>query len=124
MAKVKFLKEDVEIEVPKNANLKEFCIQNKLKLYIFPENVLNCHGKGFCQLCRIKVDHPEKLSAPTERELATVAFEGENYRLACQCHIVKDGDLQIITRPRKAWGWRDHPVYHKIIAEEVKVYGF
>lgn len=124
MAKVKFLKEDVEIEVPKNVNLKDFCIANNLKLYIFPENVVNCRSKGFCQLCRIKVDQPEKLSPLTEREECTVRFEGPQYRLACQCSIVEDGDLQIITRPRRIWGWREHPVYQSLIKEEEKIYGF
>ncbi len=124
MAKVKFLKEDVEIDVPVHANLKEFCLANNLKLYLFPENIVNCRGKGFCQLCRIKVDKPENLSAPTEREEASVAYEGDQYRLACQCTIAKDGDLQIITRPRRIWGWRDHPAHNQLITEEQKVFGF
>lgn len=124
MAKVKFVKEDVEIDVPENVNLKDFCIQHRLKLYIFPENIINCRGRGFCQLCRIKVDNPENLSPLTAREEETVKFEGPNYRLACQCSIAKDGELQIITRPRRVWGWREHPVYHKLLTEEEKIYGF
>jgi len=124
MAKVKFLKENVEIEVPENVNLKEFCLENNLKLYLFPENIVNCRGRGHCQLCRIKVDKPEKLSPPTDREKDSVAYEGPNYRLACQCSIAEGGELQIITRPRRIWGWREHAVYSKIIKEEEKCYGF
>ena len=124
MAKVKFLKEGVELEVPKGVELREFCIQNNLKLYLFPENIVNCRGRGYCQLCRIKVDRPEKLSPLTEREKSSVKYEGAQYRLACQCSIAEDGDLQIITRPRRIWGWREHPVYQSIINEEKKIYGF
>lgn len=124
MAKVKFLKEGVEIEAPLNMNLRDFCLANNAKLYLFPENIVNCRGRGFCQLCRIKVDHPERLSPPTEKEKDSVAFEGEQYRLACQCSIVEEGDLQIITRPRRIWGWRDHPTHSTIIKEEKMLYGF
>ena len=124
MAKVKFVKEGVEIDVPVGVNLRDFCVENKIKLYIFPENIVNCRGRGFCQLCRIKVDHPEKLSPPTEKEKCTVGFEGPQYRLACQCSIIETGELQIITRPRRKWGWRDHPVYQSLIKEEEKIYGF
>ena len=124
MAKVKFLKEGVELDVPENVNLREFCIENKLKLYLFPENVVNCRGRGYCQLCRIKVDNPEKLTPPTEKEKCTVGFEGPQYRLACQSSIAEDCELQIITRPTRIWGWREHPVYKKLIKEEEKIYGF
>ncbi|MGR3219740.1 MAG: 2Fe-2S iron-sulfur cluster-binding protein [Candidatus Anammoxibacter sp.] len=124
MAKVKFLKEGVEIDVPEGVNLRDFCVENNLKLYIFPENIVNCRGRGFCGLCRIKVDHPEKLSPLTEKEKCTVAVEGPQYRLACQCSIAGNGELQIITGPRRKCGWMDHPVYHSLMKEEEKIYGF
>lgn len=124
MAKVKFLKEGLEINVPQNVNLRDFCVENKLKLYIFPENIINCRGRGYCQLCRIKVNRPEKLSPPTEKEKYSVGFEGPQYRLACQCSIIENGELQIITRPTRIWGWREHHVYKKLLKEEEKIYGF
>lgn len=124
MPKAKFLKEGIEINVPKDVNLRDFCLENNIKLYIFPDNIINCRGRGFCQLCRIKVDHPEKLSPMTEKERYSVGFEGPQYRLACQCSIVDDSEIKIITRPRRIWGWREHPVYQNLFLEEKKMYGF
>lgn len=63
----------------------------------------DCGGKAQCGTCRVRVlSDPGALSPPTERELerlaATGAAAGE--RLACQCRVLRDVELQA-SLPRK-----------------------
>ena len=79
MPLVTFIKQDLTIEVPKGANLREIALENKIELYPlfgpdpftgmpFPAKLLNCRGNGFCGTCRIKVNDHRALSPPTRKE--------------------------------------------------------
>lgn len=121
MPLVTFIKQDLTIEVPKGANLREVALENKIDLYPlfgpdpftgmpFPAKLLNCRGKGFCATCRIKVNDHRALSPPTVREEKKVAWEGKAYRLACQTQVLDD--VEVETNPRRlSSGWMDHPTY-------------
>jgi ferredoxin len=109
MPVVRFVKQDISVECPVGTNLRALALANEIDLYAFPNNVLNCRGHGLCTTCRVKVDEPRAVSAPTPTEENKVAWEGPLYRLACQCAV--RADLEVITNPRRQQGWTNHPTY-------------
>ncbi len=115
MPLVTFVKQGLTIEVPRGTNLRLLALENKIDLYPFPANLLNCRGRGLCGTCRVKVDDHRALSPRTWAEEKKVAWEGKNYRLACQAQVW--GDVAVITNPRKIAGWMDHPTYARMKEE-------
>jgi ferredoxin len=109
MPTVHFVKQDVTVECPVGTNLRELALANEIDLYSFPNNVLNCRGRGLCGTCRVKVDEPRALSARTPVDERKTAWEGPHYRLACQSKVLFD--VNVTTNPRRALGWTHHPTY-------------
>jgi len=112
MPLVTFVKQDLTVEVPRGANLREVALENKIDLYAFPSNLINCRGRGMCGTCRVRVDDHRVLSPRTLQEQNKLGWEGKEYRLACQSHVL--GDVAVVTNPRKIAGWMNHPTYERM----------
>lgn len=112
MPLVTFVKQDLTIEVPRGANLRMVALENKVDLYVFPANLINCRGRGLCGTCRVWVDDPRALSPRTLADERKLGWEGKNYRLACQSQVL--GNVSVVTNPRKVSGWMDHPTYERL----------
>ncbi len=109
MPAVHFVKQNITVECPVGTNLRELALANGIDLYAFPTNLINCRGRGLCGTCRVKVDEPRAVSAPTASEESKVAWEGPSARLACQVKVL--ADLAVVTNPRRPQGWTNHPTY-------------
>ena len=110
MPKVYFVKQAVAVECAGGTNLRKLALENGIAVYSFPNNLVNCIGNGLCGTCRIKVDNPNAVSAPTRSDEGKCGWEGPEYRLACQTKVL--ADVQVTTSPRnKKMGWMAHPTY-------------
>src|SRR5262245_17288786 len=90
MPVVHFVKQERSIECPVGTNLRRLALDNKIDLYALPFNLLHCRGFGLCGTCRVMVDDPRTLSAPTPAEQRKTLWEGPQYRLACQTQVLAD----------------------------------
>lgn len=119
MPTVKFVKENVEIEVPMGANLRKEAIRAGINLNLgfngFCAGInkyLNCHGLGACGTCRVlitkgleNVNHPtlaEKVQfkvpvLPDPLPKFAYVQYGEQLRLACQVKVL--GDIEVESGP-------------------------
>jgi ferredoxin len=112
MPVVTFIKQEITVEVPQGANLRLLALKHNLDLYLFPNNLLNCRGRGLCGTCRVRVDDPRALSLRTLTDERKCGWEGKNYRLACQSQVLDN--LRVETNPRKISGWMNHPTYERM----------
>lgn len=110
MPVVHFVKQERSIECPVGTNLRRLALDHRIDLYAFPHNLVHCRGLGLCGTCRVLVDDPRALSAPTRAEERKTQWEGPGYRLACQSKVL--ADVSVITNPRRIYGWTNHPTYH------------
>lgn len=115
MPLVTFVKQELSIEVPKGANLRQVALENKINLYAFPDSLLNCRGRALCGTCRVQVDDYKALSPRTVGDEKKNAWEGKSYRLACQSQVMDD--VSVVTSPRRISGWMDHPTYESMKKE-------
>jgi ferredoxin len=107
---VRFAKQDRTVQCPVGSNLRELALRHGIDLYAFPNNLLNCRGHALCGTCRVKVDEPRALSAPTPGDEKVTGWEGPQYRLACQSKVL--ADVEVTTNPRHVrQGWMSHPTY-------------
>ncbi len=90
MARITFIKKQLEIEVENGTKLIE-CIR-KAGLYIEAP----CNGKGKCGKC--KVIARGKLSPKTKEEEKFT--EEENIRLACICEVKGDAQIELIEKDK------------------------
>jgi ferredoxin len=109
MPTVHFVKQNVTVQCPAGANLRQVALANGIDLYVFPTNILNCRGFGLCGTCRVKVSNPRALSARTPTDKKKTGWEGPEYRLSCQTRVL--ADVEVITSPRKVLGWMANPTY-------------
>jgi ferredoxin len=70
------------------ADLRSIARFAGISLYAGAAKRLNCHGKGLCGTCRVKVDPPQALTPPTRRERLRGC--GGAMRLACQARLTSD----------------------------------
>lgn len=86
-----------EIQVAPGANLRESLLDAGVTVYPFVNALLNCHGRGLCGTCRVKVTAGEEnltsRTAAEERKLKN----RKDLRLSCQ--IAVRGDCAITTLP-------------------------
>lgn len=115
MPVVTFVKQDMTVEVPEGANLRLVALEHSIDLYLFPNNLLNCRGRGLCGTCRVKVDNPRALSPRTLAAERKCGWEGKSYRLACQSQVLDN--ITVETNPRKILGWMNHPTYERMKGE-------
>ena len=109
MPVVYFVKQQRAVECPVGSNLRDVAQRNKIALYVFPTNILNCRGNGLCGTCRVRVDNPRAVSPRTRADERKNAWEGDQYRLACQTKVL--ADVSVVTNPRKVLGWTNHGTY-------------
>jgi ferredoxin len=109
---VHFVKQNRSVACPSGTNLRRLARQNGIDLYVFPHNLTHCRGLGLCGTCRVKVDDPSALSAPTPAEERKLGWEGPQYRLACQSEV--RGDVEVVTNPRRVYGWMNHRFYERM----------
>ncbi len=87
MPKVKFLTDDIEVEVEAGKSLKDICQENDMSVPFGCEN-------GLCGTCLVTIkEGVENVSDLTDIEKETLETLGgyENQRLACQCMV--NGDV-------------------------------
>lgn len=123
MPKVRFIKENIEVEVPEGANLRREAIRAGINLHqglngfgASINRVANCHGFGMCGTCRVLIrEGAENVNAMTAREklklklpaiplpvpdpLPNFAYVqyGDELRLACQVRVM--GDIEVECSP-------------------------
>ena len=116
MPVVHFVKQDRFIECPVGTNLRRLALDNSIDLYSFPANLAHCRGFGLCGTCRVLVDDPRALSAPTPAEERKTLWEGPRFRLACQTKVL--ADIAVVTNPRRVFGWSNHSTYRWLREQE------
>ena len=85
------------ILVPPGANLRESLLDAGGTVYPFVNAILNCHGRGLCGTCRVKVaSGEENLTGRTGAEERKLKGR-KDLRLSCQ--IAVRGDCSITTLP-------------------------
>ena len=105
MPKVKFLRENVELDVPEGANLRKAALRANIQIYNGIHKYLNCRGNALCGSCAVLIKGGKENCSPLGfREklrllmsYLTIGHEGE-VRLACQTRV--RGDVQVETTPR------------------------
>ena len=86
MPNVKFIEDDIEVEVPEGTELREVCQQNDMTLPFGCEN-------GVCGTCLVSIKEGEdNLTEKTsqEKETLEILMGYEDQRLACQCQVKGD----------------------------------
>jgi ferredoxin len=115
---VKFVKENVEIEVPEGANLRTEAIKAQVNTHqglngfgASINRIVNCHGIGQCGTCRVRItkgiENASKMGMiekirfvnPLPDPLPCLAYIGNEatMRLACQTRVM--GDMEVETGP-------------------------
>lgn len=105
MPKVKFIKEQKEIEVPAGANLREEALKAGIPVYNGINKFLNCYGNGTCGTCRVLIKNgtmknasPKSFFEKMRLNLSWFAIGCENeVRLSCKTKVM--GDIEVYTRP-------------------------
>lgn len=86
MPKIKFIEDDIEVDVPEGIELRVVCQEHEMSLPFGCEN-------GVCGTCLVSVkEGAENLTEKTEQEAETleVLMGYEDSRLACQCKVTGD----------------------------------
>ena len=105
MPKVRFIKENKEIEVPEGANLRQEALKAGIPLYRPLDRIFNCRGFGHCGTCHvfIKYDTIKNTSRKGLKERIRLALSWfaigheDEVRLSCQTKVL--GDIEVETRP-------------------------
>ncbi len=98
MARVTIQNEARTIEVPANSNLRKALMDAKAPLYDGAHKLLNCRGKGMCGSCEILViAGADQLSPRTPAEHKKLKTYDVHSRLACQCAVIGDGEIEVNT---------------------------
>lgn len=108
MPKVKFVRENVEIEVEEGENLRKAAMREGIELYPGVHKYLNCHGMSQCGECRVHIKKGmENTNKPGLLEYGRCRFaffrigHEDEVRLACQ--TVVNGDIEVYTQPEFNW---------------------
>ncbi len=115
MAKIYFSREFREVEVEEGEDLRSIALRHGINLYPGMLKYLNCRGRGFCGTCRVRVHNQEVASEPTKVEKAKIPQTDPSVRLACQCFVY--GDCEVQSFPRVKQGWMQHKVYQHLVEE-------
>ena len=102
MPKIRFLPEDIEVEVPEGKTLLDAALDNNIRIDH------NCGGNCACSTCHVIVEKGfDTLNEVTEDE-EDMLDEAENLtdtsRLSCQCKVTADLVVKI---PPKESSWDD-----------------
>lgn len=117
MPTVRFLREGIEVEVEKGANLRNVAQEVDVEVYDKPWSYgLNCHGFGHCGTCRVSIKNDTMsgtndmtwmetlqfkvgwpLSAPPL--INAFAFIGNEDEMRLSCQVTVEDDIDVYTRP-------------------------
>ena len=105
MPKIKFIKEQKEIEVPVGANLREQALKAGIPVYSGVNKYLNCYGLGCCGTCRVLIKNdtmkncsPKSFWEKLRLGLSWFSIGAEKeVRLSCKTKVT--GDIEVHTRP-------------------------
>ncbi len=108
MPKIKFIRENREVECKPGENLRQVALREGIDLYPGIHKYLNCHGFAQCGECRVYVkEGMEHTSKPGLLERLRCRFSffrighEDEVRLACQTSV--NGDIEVYTRPEFNW---------------------
>ena len=109
MAKVKFVKEKKEIEVPEGANLRDEALKAGIEIYPGINRVINCLGHGTCGTCRVLILNGTVKNTSSRTFIEKIRFkfsflnigDEEEMRLSCQTRVL--GDIEVFTKPGFNW---------------------
>ena len=98
MPKVRFLNEDVTVEVPDSAVLRDVALDQGIEIYRGMWTHINCAGRGICGRCKVWVTGTGSEMRVSDRSVQERfrRISGQQ-RLACQVLVL--GDIDIRTRP-------------------------
>ncbi len=98
MSSIKFIKENREIIVADDANLRLKALENNIDIYKLKGKLMNCGGYGQCGTCIAEiVEGMENLSPRTAAEDRKLKRKPKTYRLACQTLV--HGPVSVKTKP-------------------------
>ena len=95
MPKVRFVNEQITVEVADGLSLREIAIEQGIEIYRGMWTHINCLGNGICGRCKVWVISDSGVSERSVRERFH-RIQGQQ-RLACQVRVI--GDVDLHTRP-------------------------
>ncbi len=103
MARIKFIKENKEVEASLGANLRFTAQENSVDIYTLVGKLTQCGGYGQCGTCVVDIiEGGENLSPRTAVEEKMLRKRPSSCRLACQTII--QGSASVETKPDKKAG--------------------
>ncbi len=100
MARIKFIKENKEVEASIGSNLRFKAQENNIDIYTFMGKLTQCGGHGQCGTCVVDIlEGTENLSPRTAVEEKMLRKRPSSCRLACQTTI--QGTVSVETKPDK-----------------------
>lgn len=103
MARIKFVKEDKEVEASFGSNLRFKAQENNIDIYTLMGKLTQCGGYGQCGTCVVDiVSGMQNLSPRTAVEEKMLRKRPSSCRLACQ--TIVNGDVSVETKPDKKEG--------------------
>jgi ferredoxin len=103
MARIKFVKENKEIEASLGSNLRFAAQENNIDIYTLVGKLTQCGGYGQCGTCVVDItEGSENLSPRTAVEEKMLRKRPSSCRLACQTII--QGSASVETKPDKKAG--------------------
>ncbi|MCA9059413.1 MAG: (2Fe-2S)-binding protein [Planctomycetaceae bacterium] len=113
MPKVKFVNENVTVEVKDGEDLRTVARKNGVQLYSGPHKILNCRGLGTCCSCNVAIQKGEENCSKKGflewlnkwinplLGLKILSNPEKNIRLACQTKV--HGDVEVEAHPPINW---------------------
>ncbi len=100
MVRIKFIKENKEIEAAVGSNLRFKAQENDIDIYTFVGKLTQCGGYGQCGTCVVDIiEGVENLSPRTAIEEKRLRKRPSSCRLACQ--TIVQGPISVETKPDK-----------------------
>lgn len=104
MPTIHFLREQLDVDCPTGAILRDVALDAGVELYGLKGKLGNCGGCGQCSTCFVAVagrDEDACLTPRTAPEQRFLKRRPVNWRLACQA-VIRDS-LVVVTRPQAGW---------------------
>lgn len=121
MPRIRFVKENVEIEVPQGANLRKEALKAGVSVYkgfingagewLNRQPFGHCPGMGMCGTCRVKIVkgientnrmgpmEKFKFHSPLPDPIACFAYIGNEDTMRLACKTTVQGDIEVETGP-------------------------
>ena len=99
MPTIKYVRENVQVEVPDGDTVRYPGLENDVPIYCGPLKFVNCHGNGFCGTDRVSVSPTSNTNSLTFMEkfwLRKALQKNPHLRLACQVRVF--GDVSVETQ--------------------------